>query len=73
MASARTGIAATPPSPMRALATTRSSTSRANPMATLEMSSKRRLAILWNAASRASGSGMRTALISSSARRTLCR
>ena len=42
-------------------------------MATLEMSSNRRLAILWNAVSGASGSGIRTALISSSGRRTVCR
>jgi hypothetical protein len=41
--------------------------------ATLEMSSKRRLLILWKPVMEDSGSGMRTARISSSLRRTLCR
>ena len=52
--------------------TTPSITSSAKPTATLEMSSNRRLAILWNAASPASGSGIRTARISSPGRRTVC-
>ena len=47
VARARTGVAATPPSPIRALTTTPSRTSRAMAAATLEMSSNRRLAILW--------------------------
>ena len=53
--------------------TTPSRTSSANATATLEMSSNRRLAILWNAVSGASGNGTRTALISSPASRTLRR
>jgi hypothetical protein len=67
---ARIGVAATPPRPMRALTTSPSTTSMAYPTATLEMSSKRRLAILWKALISASGNGMRTDLISSSALRT---
>ena len=43
----------------------RPATSSAKAMATLEMSSNRRLAILWKATVGASGSGMRTARISS--------
>ncbi|MGZ4432310.1 MAG: hypothetical protein ACXVW7_01565 [Trebonia sp.] len=39
-------------------------------MATLEMSSNRRLAILWKAVTGASGSGMRIVVISSSGRLT---
>ena len=73
VAVARTGVAATPPRPMAASVTTPSRTSSANATATLEMSSNRRLAILWNAASGASGSGIRTDLISSAASRTLRR
>ena len=45
-------------------------TSSAKPTATLEMSSNRRLAILWKAVIPASGSGIRTALISSPGCRT---
>ena len=66
VASARTGVAATPPSPMRAAFTLPSDSSMANPTATLEMSSKCRFAILWNAVIPAVGSGTRTARISSS-------
>jgi hypothetical protein len=73
VARARTGVAATPPRPIRARRTTPPRTSRAKAIATLEMSSKRRLATLWKAASPAGGSGTRTARISSSARRTLRR
>ena len=73
VANARIGVAATPPSPMRARVTTPSSMSSANPMATLEMSSARRLAILWNAVSPASGRGIRMALISSPGRRAVLR
>ena len=70
---ARTGVAAMPPSPMHARLTTPSVTSRAKPTATLEMSSKRRLAILWNAVRGASGLGRRICVMSSPAARTLCR
>ncbi len=73
MASARSGVAATPPRPIRARTTVPSTTSSAKPTATLEMSSKRRLATLWNAAMPASGSGIRTARISSSGRSTVWR
>ena len=52
MAVARSGVAATPPSPIAARATTPSATSSAKATATLEMSSNRRLAILWNAVER---------------------
>ena len=70
MAVARSGVAATPPSPIAARATTPSRTSRAKATATLEMSSNRRLAILWKAASGATGSGIRTARMSSPGSRT---
>ena len=46
-----------PPSPIRACPTTPPSNRTAYPTATLEMSSKRRLAILWKAVSGASGRG----------------
>ena len=68
--SARIGVAATPPSPIRAFATMPSRTSIANPTATDEMSSKARFAILWNAVSSAAGSGTTTSVISSPGRRT---
>jgi hypothetical protein len=58
---------------MRARRTIPSSTSSAKPTATLEMSSNRRLAILWNAAIGATGSGIRTARISSPGCMTLVR
>ena len=45
-------------------------TSIANPMATDEMSSNGRFAILWNAVSAAAGSGTTTSVISSPGRRT---
>ena len=54
---ARIGVAATPPSPMRALVTVPSATSSANATATLLMSSNGRLAILWNAVVVAAGRG----------------
>ncbi len=73
VAVARSGVAATPPSPMATRSTTPPVTSRAKATATLEMSSNRRLAILWKATVGASGNGMRTALISSPGSRTLCR
>ena len=44
--------------------------SSAQPIATLEMSSKGRLAILWNAVTALAGSGTTTSVISSSGRRT---
>src|SRR4249919_2779912 len=69
VANARSGVAATPPSPIRTCPTTPSSNRTAYPTATLEMSSKRRLAILWKAISGASGRGIRIALISSLGRR----
>ena len=70
MASARIGVAATPPSPIRALRTSPSATSSAKATATLEMSSNGRLAILWNAVKPAAGSGTTTSVISSPGRRT---
>ena len=67
VASARMGVAATPPSPIRALRTWPSATSTANATATLLMSSNGRLAILWNAAVVAAGSGTTISVISSPA------
>ena len=73
MAVARSGVAATPPSPIAARVTTPSRTSSAKATATLEMSSNRRFAILWKAAIGASGSGIRTARISSPGSLTVVR
>ncbi len=73
MASARIGVAATPPRPIRARVTTPSSTRSATPTATLLMSSKRRFAILWNPVIGLRGNGTRTARMSSSVPRTVVR
>ena len=70
VASARIGVAATPPSPMRALVTVPSAMSSANATATLLMSSNGRLAILWNAVVVAAGRGTTTSVISSPGART---
>ena len=70
VASARIGVAATPPRPMRALRDRPSATSIAKATATLLMSSKGRLAILWNAIVVLAGRGTTTSVISSSGRRT---
>ena len=73
-ASARMGVAATPPRPIKIDSTERAGLIRsAYATATPEMSSNRRLAILWNAVTGATGSGMRIVLISSSGCLTLCR
>ena len=82
-ASARSGVAATPPRPILIDSTVPPPAPPAVPVlspslsayatATPEMSSNRRLAILWNAVTGATGSGMRIVLISSSGRLTLCR
>ena len=73
VASARIGVAATPPRPILARRTVRSATSSANPTATPEMSSNRRFATLWKATSGLPGSGTRTARMSSSGSRTVSR
>ena len=66
VARARIGVAATPPSPIARPAHDAVGHVEREATATLEMSSKRRLAILWNAVSRASGRGrIRISLISS--------
>ena len=70
---ARIGVAATPPRPILTSWTTPSASRRAYATAALEMSSKRRLAILWNALTGATGVGTRMILISSSGRSTVCR
>ena len=70
MARARIGVAATPPSPIRARVTAPSAMSRAKATATLLMSSNGRLAILWNAVVVAAGSGTTTSVISSPGART---
>ena len=73
VADARSGVAATPPSPILMSDTVPPSSRRAKPTATLEMSSNRRFAILWNALIGATGSGIRITLISSPGRFTVCR
>ena len=70
---ARIGVAAAPPRPIRARRTVPSLTSSANPTATPEMSSNRRFATLWKATSGLPGSGTRTARMSSSGARTVSR
>ena len=69
MASARIGVAATPPRPMRAWVTVPSAMSSAKATATLLMSSNGRLAILWNAV-RGAAEGTTTSVISSPGART---